>query len=579
MLGQLANIDLFMFPLLRRRHLEDVDCFPCCCENAAGSIARVSITLTSGKNWRCTCAGSTGLRQEDHVGTGNGGLLRFLVLSQFLAQTLGYSQRGSAEDHAALIRAKYTGYNTLVRPVTNLSDPVRISFGIVLILIISVNERDQVFKSNLWYRLGWNDPQLAWNPSEYGNIQKITMPADKVWTPDIVLLNNADGKYGVSYKSNAVIYSGGDVIWLPPTIYRSTCEINVVYFPFDTQTCKMRFKSWTWNAQEVVLESFEDPNLVDLSDYTESGTWDIIEAVGHPFYYYTDKQPRMEMVYHFVIRRRPLFYVVNLLIPTCLITFLTVLVFYLPTDSGEKVALSISISVTLVFFLLLVSKILPPSKDLPLMSRYLLFAFIMNFISVLVTVCVIHMHYRSPKTDHAPPRFIQFLFFTLLPTVLLMKRPKRYHRMNQFSLRSFSVVSGLHRKSNSPQRSPHRRSTAFFQDEELLNCPEAGSPRIRSPNNLELPLNIARSESMTSDLLNPTPEETEQKSLVFDALDIITDAYKKRDYVRLIEEDWKWVASVIDRGLLWIFFIITSAGSVGILMNEQELFEYVRRVR
>ena len=61
------------------------------------------------------------------------------------------------------------------------------------------------------------------------------------------------------------------------------------------------------------------------------------------------------------------------------------LVFYLPSASGEKVALSISISgrsvvsvsanmsfvflVSLVFFLLLVSKILPPSKSLPLMAK------------------------------------------------------------------------------------------------------------------------------------------------------------------------------------------------------------------
>ena len=37
-----------------------------------------------------------------------------------------------------LLRNTFQGYNTLVRPVRNLSDPVRVNFGIVLILIISV---------------------------------------------------------------------------------------------------------------------------------------------------------------------------------------------------------------------------------------------------------------------------------------------------------------------------------------------------------------------------------------------------------------------------------------------------------
>ena len=44
-----------------------------------------------------------------------------------------------------------------------------------------------------------------------------------------------------------------------------------------------------------------------------------------------------DIVYSFHIRRLPLFYTINLIIPCLLISFLTVLVFYLPADSGEKV--------------------------------------------------------------------------------------------------------------------------------------------------------------------------------------------------------------------------------------------------
>jgi Neurotransmitter-gated ion-channel transmembrane region. len=37
------------------------------------------------------------------------------------------------------------------------------------------------------------------------------------------------------------------------------------------------------------------------------------------------------------MRRKTLFYTVNLIIPCMGISFLTILVFYLPSDSGEKV--------------------------------------------------------------------------------------------------------------------------------------------------------------------------------------------------------------------------------------------------
>ena len=62
---------------------------------------------------------------------------------------------------------------------------------------------------------------------------------------------SADGKYEVSYKPNVVIHSEGEVLWIPPAIYRSSCPISVKYFPFDEQKCEMKFGSWTFNADQV----------------------------------------------------------------------------------------------------------------------------------------------------------------------------------------------------------------------------------------------------------------------------------------------------------------------------------------
>lgn len=37
----------------------------------------------------------------------------------------------------------------------------------------------------------------------------------------------------------------------PPAIFKSYCEIDVQWFPFDTQTCFMKFGSWTYNGKQV----------------------------------------------------------------------------------------------------------------------------------------------------------------------------------------------------------------------------------------------------------------------------------------------------------------------------------------
>ena len=57
----------------------------------------------------------------------------------------------------------------------------------------------------------------------------------------------------MSYKPNVVIHNDGSVLWIPPAIYKSSCTIDVKYFPFDEQSCHMKFGSWTFNGDQVRL--------------------------------------------------------------------------------------------------------------------------------------------------------------------------------------------------------------------------------------------------------------------------------------------------------------------------------------
>jgi hypothetical protein len=181
----------------------------------------------------------------------------------------------------------------------------------------------------------------------------------------------------------------------------------------------MRFGSWTFDAHQVRLR--REKKMVNLEDYLPSGTWDVIEAPGTDF----SDGNRMELVYTFKIRRKTLFYTVNLIIPTVLISFLSIFVFYLPTDEGEKMTLCISILLALVVFLLLVSKILPPtSMVIPLISKYLIFTLMMNIITILNTVIIINWNYRTPRT-HNMPKWVRIVFINFLPSVLFMKRPEQ----------------------------------------------------------------------------------------------------------------------------------------------------------
>lgn len=68
-------------------------------------------------------------------------------------------------------------------------------------------------------------------------------------------LCSADGNFEVTLATKATLNYTGRVEWRPPAIYKSSCEIDVEYFPFDEQTCVMKFGSWTYDGFQVTNET------------------------------------------------------------------------------------------------------------------------------------------------------------------------------------------------------------------------------------------------------------------------------------------------------------------------------------
>ena len=74
-----------------------------------------------------------------------------------------------------------------------------------------------------------------------------------VVSPYFVYFSAADNY--VAYLSNKVctVYSDGKINWAAPVIFKSYCNIDVTQFPFDKQSCKLKFGPWQHDASEVNL--------------------------------------------------------------------------------------------------------------------------------------------------------------------------------------------------------------------------------------------------------------------------------------------------------------------------------------
>jgi len=444
----------------------------------------------------------------------------------------------------------YSKYDYRVRPVQKYIDKLDVRLGLRLTAIADVDERNQILATNFWMRHVWYDGNLQWNPEDYGNITAVSVPAESVWRPDIVLYNNAEGNYQIVIMTKAMVHNDGKIIWEPPAIYKSYCEIDVEFFPFDQQRCDLKFGTWTYDGGQVLLrhidQSDDDPVVevgLDLSEYYINGEWDLMscKAEWHSNIYPCCADPYLDVTVYLVIRRKTLYFMINLIIPCVCIAALTSSVFYLPADCGEKVTLCISVLLSLTVFFLLLSDIIPPTSLVtPLMGKYLMFVLIMVSLSIALTIVQLNIHFRSPTT-HTLPDWMRVVFLKHVPRLLRMKRP------------------GQEEEEEEEEEKPNLAAGNVIEETNMAGgggeVTETGIPGVTSFRKVS----------------KPNPKQV--ISNICNDLAVVANHYKQEDFIETQKDDWRYIGIVIDRLFFWIFTIIIILGTIACLLNAPALYD------
>ncbi|KFD58800.1 hypothetical protein M514_00493 [Trichuris suis] len=542
--------------------------------------------------------------------------LRLFGLLIYVEAMLLIQEAAAANENAKrLIDDLLMNYNKLRRPVKNPKDVLTVKLKLRLSQIIDLHEKDQIMTTSVWLKQEWMDDKLIWDPKQYGGVRVLYVPAEMIWLPDIVLYNNAASNYNISITTKATLHHDGLVRWEPPAIYKSMCFINPMVqrcsnmdlprFPFDEQTCHLKFGSWTYTEEHVDLQHM-DPSVehvmeisesdgswrnvsiirngIDLSDYYPSVEWDIlsIPAKRHARAYNSCcssfKKDFIDITYYINLRRKPLFYTVNLIFPCFGISFLTILVFYLPSDSNEKISLCIAILVSLTVFVLLLTEIIPATSIvLPLIGskttltvsfayvanftgKYLLFTMIMVTLSVIVTVVSLNLHFRNPAT-HRMPKWVKQIFLRTLPHYLFMRRPlgddDTFRRVS--SRRTDVQFSHVRIGPSGDQANCYDQTSSFQRGRSEMVGRHFSDAATDSSE---------RAVGSVDEIFFAPPVLRAFQNVCF-----IARLLQKKDKDDKIDEDWKYVAMVFDRLFLWIFSIACFLGTVVILLRAPSLYD------
>jgi nicotinic acetylcholine receptor len=113
----------------------------------------------------------------------------------------------------------------------------------------------------------------------------------------------------------------------------------------------------------------------DLTNYMPNGEWTLIQApvlVRREKIYPCCPEPFPEITITIPIRRKTLYYMYNIVFPCMMMSTLTVLVFCLPPDSGEKIALGVTVLLAFSVFMLAIAEKMPEtSESIPLIGKFL----------------------------------------------------------------------------------------------------------------------------------------------------------------------------------------------------------------
>ncbi|CAH1794858.1 unnamed protein product [Owenia fusiformis] len=303
------------------------------------------------------------------------------------------------------------GYVKNIYPST--SGPTVVSFRFGIHQLEDIDERNQLMKGIGYADMMWKDSRLQWNKSEFGNIDSIVVPSELLWVPDIALSNSPYvNSFQHTSDSRAHISSSGMVAYFPGIHFTTNCPVDVTYFPFDEQTCWLSAGTWTYGSDMVELtsEPFTGDEAVDLRDFVINEEWDLtnatVELDSYSYFWQLSGGDITfsESITYIHIKRRPLYYTVNVLVPCILMSILSVSVFSLPAGSGEKISLGITVLLSyLVFLLMLVDRMPSRSDVVPLLGIYLSVMMGMTVSSILATICVLNLHHHPGE----PPIWVQ----------------------------------------------------------------------------------------------------------------------------------------------------------------------------
>jgi hypothetical protein len=143
----------------------------------------------------------------------------------------------------------YTGYNKKIFPKETQTDKLTVYMKFYLIAITNFDEIAGQLELVGYIEVSWTNDLIK----DWPNVMtEMLLPQDNFWRPTLVLANSVEslavlGDSRVKLRINKT----GIHLWTVGVVSKTGCTVDVSYYPFDTQSCQVKFTPWGYYDNQV----------------------------------------------------------------------------------------------------------------------------------------------------------------------------------------------------------------------------------------------------------------------------------------------------------------------------------------
>ncbi|XP_075249659.1 neuronal acetylcholine receptor subunit non-alpha-2-like [Convolutriloba macropyga] len=286
--------------------------------------------------------------------------------------------------------------------------------------LVDVNEKEGWWKARIYFEIS----QKVWNNHIWGQYNEsyqdwtLEVPAGMFWTPNPTILESTESKYDLRKTIIQVSIPNerftNFVINPQISLLKLWCPFDVTFFPLDQQICSISISDGSHrhprsSGKKINVRlhagfenlSWDSRKGHDKDLECENDDWEVLAVL----YQISTSRESSSTIFklQITLRRKPLYYILVLVLPSITIYLLSTLSFLLPSDTCDKVSFAVTIFLAEIVTYSALTDFLPESSEnIPILLYFLNIIMFHMGLLCLTSVVVVNLSQNSWRVWMGP---------------------------------------------------------------------------------------------------------------------------------------------------------------------------------